>query len=266
VRRAPGAVPPAAAPGEPSPAPAPPTASRPTRSPGPDPAPHDTAPSAPSAPPAPRTAATTQATALSTAPRSSAASTAQRGCRRCSGRPGAEVRITVRASTLLGLDEQPADLDGHGPIDAVRARALAAGGVWRRVVTDPLTDRVLDVGRQRYRPPAALDEFVRTRDGTCVFPGCTVPACRCDLDHTTEYRHRPGADPAEPVGRTDADNLGPVCHRHHRLKTDGGFRLRQVAPGLFEWITPAGHRYLTSPGTGQSHDATADPHDEPPPF
>jgi hypothetical protein len=99
-----------------------------------------------------------------------------------------------------------------------------------------------------------------------VFPGCTVPACRCDLDHTTEYRHRPGADPAEPVGRTDADNLGPVCHRHHRLKTDGGFRLRQVAPGLFEWITPAGHRYLTSPGTGQSHDATADPHDEPPPF
>jgi hypothetical protein len=213
----------------------------------------------------PRTAATTQATALSTEPRS-AASTAQRGCRRCSGRPGAEVRITVRASTLLGLDDQPADLEGHGPIDAVRARALAAGGVWRRVVTDPMTDRVLDVGRERYRPPAALDELVRTRDGTCVFPGCTVPACGCELDHTVAYRPRPGADPDEPVGRTDADNLGPVCHRHHRLKTDGGFRLRQVAPGLFEWITPAGHRYLTSPGTGQSHDATADPHDEPPPF
>jgi hypothetical protein len=266
VRRAPGAVPPAAAPGEPSPAPAPPTASRPTRSPGPDPAPHDTAPSAPSAPPAPRTAATTQATALSTAPRSSAASTAQRGCRRCSGRPGAEVRITVRASTLLGLDDQPADLEGHGPIDAVRARALAAGGVWRRVVTDPMTDRVLDVGRERYRPPAALDEFVRTRDETCAFPGCTVPACRCELDHTVAYRPRPGADPGEPLGRTDADNLGPVCHRHHRLKTDGGFRLRQIEPGLFEWITPAGHRYLTRPGTGQSHDATADPHDEPPPF
>jgi hypothetical protein len=266
VRLAPGAVPPAAAPGGPSPAPAPPTASRPTRSPGPDPAPHDTAPSAPSAPPAPRTAATTQATALSTAPRSSAASTAQRGCRRCSGRPGAEVRITVRASTLLGLDDQPADLEGHGPIDAVRARALAAGGVWRRVVTDPMTDRVLDVGRERYRPPAALDEFVRTRDETCAFPGCTVPACRCELDHTVAYRPRPGADPGEPLGRTDADNLGPVCHRHHRLKTDGGFRLRQIEPGLFEWITPAGHRYLTRPGTGQSHDATADPHDEPPPF
>src|SRR6478735_579240 len=195
-----------------------------------------------------------------------APTTARRGCTRCSGRPGAEVRITIAASTLMGLDDQPADLEGHGPIDAVRARALAVGGVWRRLVTDPVTHRLLDVGRERYRPPAALDEFVRTRDGTCVAPGCIRPACGCDLDHTEEFHPQPGADPDAPLGRTDADNLGPLCHRHHRLKTDGGFRLRQIAPGLFEWITPTGHRYLTRPGTGQSHDATADPHDEPPLF
>ncbi|MCG7288296.1 HNH endonuclease, partial [Cellulomonas sp. ACRRI] len=191
---------------------------------------------------------------------------ARRGCTRCSGRPGAQVRITIPASTLLGLDDQPAHLDGHGPVDAVTARALAAGAIWQRVVTDPLTDRVLDVGRQRYRPPAALDEHVRTRDTTCAAPGCTVPARGCDLDHTEEYHPRPGTDPDTPPGRTDADNLGPLCHRHHRLKTDGGFRLRQIQPGLFEWITPTGHRYLTRPGTGQSHDATTDPFDTPPPF
>ncbi|HYQ76864.1 HNH endonuclease signature motif containing protein, partial [Cellulomonas sp.] len=195
-----------------------------------------------------------------------APTTAPRGCTRCSGRPGAEVRITINASTLIGLDDQPADLDGHGPIDAVRARALAVGGVWRRVVTDPITHQVLDVGRQRYRPPAALDDFVRLRDGTCAAPGCMVPACRCELDHTEEFHPQPGADPDAPLGRTDAGNLGPLCHRHHRLKTDGGFRLRQIEPGLFEWLTPTGHRYLTRPGTGQSHDATADPYDEPPPF
>src|SRR6478735_8110537 len=195
-----------------------------------------------------------------------AATSARAGCTRCSGRPGAEVRITINASTLIGLDDQPADLDGHGPIDAVRARALAVGGVWRRVVTDPVTHQVLDVGRQRYRPPAALDDFVRLRDGTCAAPGCMVPACRCELDHTEEFHPQPGADPDAPLGRTDAGNLGPLCHRHHRLKTDGGFRLRQIEPGLFEWLTPTGHRYLTRPGTGQSHDATADPYDEPLPF
>jgi hypothetical protein len=198
------------------------------------------------------------------APPSSAA--ARRSCTRCAGRPGAEVRLTIAASTLLGLDDQPADLDGYGPIDAVRARALADGGIWRRIVTDPTTGQVLDVGRQRYRPPAALDELVRTRDGTCAAPGCTVPACGCDLDHTEEFHPQPGADPDAPLGRTDADNLGPLCHRHHRLKTDGGFRLRQISSGLFEWITPTGHRYLTRPGTGRAHDATTDPHDAPPPF
>ena len=190
----------------------------------------------------------------------------RRGCGRCAGRPGAEVRLTIAASTLLGLDDAPADLDGYGPIDAVRARALADGGVWRRVVTDPVTGQVLDVGRERYRPPAGLAEFVRTRDRTCAAPGCTVPARSTDLDHTIEYHPQPGDPPDTPLGRTDADNLGPLCHRHHRLKTDGGFRLRQIQPGLFEWITPTGHRYLVRPGTGRNHDATTDPHDAPPPF
>src|SRR6478609_1714826 len=263
---APGASPTPAA--EPAPAAEPTHLATPTRvaeptgvgvpTPDADPtrAPEPTRAAAPAAP-----AARTAIAPRSTAPR--------RGCTRCSGRPGAEVRITLAASTLMGLDDQPGDLAGYGPVDAVRARALAAGGVWRRLVTDPVTHRVLDVGRGRYRPPVALDELVRARDGTCVAPGCTVPACRCELDHTEEFHPRPGTDADDqdaPRGRTDAGNLGPLCHRHHRLKTDGGFRLRQIEPGLFEWITPTGHRYLTRPGTGRSHDATADPHDERPPF
>jgi len=221
----------------------------------------DTAPTVPTSTP---TASAPTEPAPGTAP--TGATAARRGCGRCAGRPGAEVRVTIAASTLLGLDDKPADLDGYGPIDAVRARALADGGVWRRIVTDPLTDQVLDVGRERYRPPAGLAEFVRTRDKTCVAPGCTFPARHADLDHTIEYHRQPGDPPDQPLGRTDADNLGPLCHRHHRLKTDGGFRLRQIQPGLFEWITPTGHRYLVRPGTGRTHDATTDPHDAPPPF
>jgi len=216
--------------------------------------------------PAPSGESASAAAPAPTASTAAAPAPTPRGCTHCSGRPGAEVRVTIAASALIGLDDQPAHLDGYGPVDAVTARALAAGGVWQRVVTDPVSGRVLDVGRDRYRPPAALDEFVRTRDGTCAAPGCLTPARRCDLDHTTEFHPQPGTDPDEPVGRTDADNLGPLCRRHHRLKTDGGFRLRQIQAGLFEWITPAGRRYLTRPGTGDTHDATTDPHDEPSPF
>lgn len=156
--------------------------------------------------------------------------------------PRIQINVTVALSTLLGLDEVPASLDGYGPLSAVQARALAHGGVWRRLVTDPLSGAVLDVGRRRYRPPADLAEHVRARDGRCAEPGCATPAERCDLDHTEEFF----ADEGE--GRTAADNLGPLCHRANLLKTGGGFTLTQPEPGVFVWTTPAGLAYRVRPG------------------
>ena len=38
------------------------------------------------------------------------------------------------------------------PVPDAVARALAAGGTWRHLVTDPLSGAVIDVGRTRYRP------------------------------------------------------------------------------------------------------------------
>lgn len=173
------------------------------------------------------------------------------------GRAGARVNVTVAASTLLGLDDEPGHLDGYVPVTATTARALAKGGVWRRIVTDPLSGAVLDYGRTRYRPPTALAEYVRVRDRHCAAPGCTVPASRSDLDHTLEYHRQPGDPPDAPVGDTSSANLGPLCRRHHRLKTCGGFRLRQPAPGIYEWVTPGGHRYRVRPGTDHLTDLTS---------
>jgi hypothetical protein len=39
----------------------------------------------------------------------------------------------------------------------------------------------------RYRPSAALVQFVRCRDLTCRWSGCDTPAYHCDLDHTVPY-------------------------------------------------------------------------------
>src|SRR5690606_15446167 len=61
----------------------------------------------------------------------------------------ADVRVTVPLGVLLPgpdaplvspLDRVPepvAELEGYGPVPPVVTRALAAGGVWRRLVTDP---------------------------------------------------------------------------------------------------------------------------------
>jgi len=148
------------------------------------------------------------------------------------------VAVTVDLPTLLGLAEHPGELAGYGPIPAAAARALAADGAWRRLVTDPLSGALLDYGRRTYTPPADLAAFVIARDGTCRFPGCGMPAVRCDLDH---------AVPWEDGGGTDRDNIGPLCRRHHRLKTHTGWRLRRNADDSVTWTSPAGAIYTLPP-------------------
>lgn len=149
----------------------------------------------------------------------------------------ADIRVLVPLSTLVGTADEPAQLVGHGPIDPATARALARGGTWRRLVTDPTTGVVLDVGRSRYRPPSDLAELVRFRDGTCVRPGCGVDAWSSELDHTVPFSARDGG------GVTAAHNLGALSKDCHDLKTHAGFELEQVSPGQFWWTTPTGHRY-----------------------
>lgn len=138
------------------------------------------------------------------------------------------------------LDEsQIPELAGYGPISPAVARALAAGGDWRRIVTDPLTGAVLDVGHTRYRPTQAMTDHVQARDRLCVRPGCGHRAHDCQLDHTEPY----DLDRPDHGGRTAVTNLGPLCPWDHQLKTHGDFTLRQTSPGVFEWATPTGHRY-----------------------
>ena len=126
----------------------------------------------------------------------------------------AEVRIGVRSTA----------------VPALTAWALAAGGTWRRLVTDPASGVVIDVGRTRYRPPAGLADLVRARDRACVFPTCQTPAERCDIDHLTAWSQG---------GTTSLDNLVTLCEAHHRLKHTPGWALtRDQASGILSWHTP----------------------------
>ena len=115
-------------------------------------------------------------------------------------------------------------------VPALTAWALAAGGTWRRLVTDPASGVVIDVGRTRYRPPAGLADLVRARDRACVFPTCQTPAERCDIDHLTAWSQG---------GTTSLDNLATLCEAHHRLKHTPGWALtRDQASGTLSWHTP----------------------------
>jgi hypothetical protein len=137
------------------------------------------------------------------------------------------IHVTMALTTLLDLDDAPADLAGYGPITAEVARRIAADdtGTWRRILTDP-AGRLVDLSTARYRPPKNLADTIIARDRTCVFPNCARPAERCDLDHRTPW----------PLGETAECNLHALCRRHHRLKTLGLWRCRYNA----ERETPIG--------------------------
>lgn len=148
-----------------------------------------------------------------------------------------QIHVTVPFSTLIGIDDEPGELTGYGPISASIARRIAADGTWRRLLTDPSTGTLLDYGTTTYEPPQDLRDFVIARDRTCVFPGCLQPAHRCQIDHT--IRH--------PDGPTAADNLGALDGTCHDQKTLCRWRLEQPEPGRFIWTSPAGKTYVREP-------------------
>ena len=88
----------------------------------------------------------------------------------------AQILVTAPASVLLGASQAPADLHGYGPITAGMARQIATDADWRRILLDPGSGAVVDVGRTTSQPPASLVRHLMVRDQHCRFPGCTASA------------------------------------------------------------------------------------------
>ncbi len=151
------------------------------------------------------------------------------------------IQVTVALSTLLGLDEQPGELAGSGPIPAAVARRIAADqtGTWRRLLTDE-RGRLLDYGRTTYRPPKDLAEHVIARDRTCRYLNCNRQARLCDLEH---------AIPWEEGGHTNEANLNAICSRHHHAKHEAGWQPERQPDGSIEWTSPTGHTYVEPPAS-----------------
>ena len=144
----------------------------------------------------------------------------------------------------LPTDHQLGFLDGHGVISADHIRAIAnrPDTIFRPLNPDPDQPLPAHLPSDPYRFSAALDTYIRARDGYCVFPGCTTPAWSGDIDHVTEYDHqRP-----DEGGQTTPINGNVKCRYHHLVKTFGNWLDDQYigSDGLThtEFISPEGHR------------------------
>lgn len=154
-----------------------------------------------------------------------------------------EVQLVMSPGTLLGTDDAPADLPGHGPLPAVLARELLSGDgselegarAWlRRVFTDE-AGRVTSLDPRRRHFPQAVRRLLRVRDGVCRFAFCDAP-----------IRHADHVIAVSAGGETTPANGQGLCARHNQTKSRPGWWAAAVGVGPVPDVitrTPTGHRY-----------------------
>ena len=110
---------------------------------------------------------------------------------------------------------------------------------------------VLDLGRRRRRPNAAVRRAARERDHCrCRFPGCE--SRRVDLHHIQHWING---------GRTSLENLISLCKYHHMLVHDRGYLIVTVPGGTFAFFRPDGTGIPPSPALPPPDGAIGDCHD-----
>ncbi len=146
------------------------------------------------------------------------------------------IHVIAEQATLEGTGTAPgSELGADGLIPPELVQELAASA---KLV--PLIHPADAPPENGYVPSKALADFVRCRDLTCRAPGCDHPAIDCDIDHTIPYAQG---------GLTHASNLKCYCRTHHLIKTFMGWAEQQLADGTLILTSPAGHTYVTTPGS-----------------
>jgi len=146
---------------------------------------------------------------------------------------GVKVGLLIPVMSLLGHSDEPATLEGYGPIDIATAKKLAASAPsFYRILTHPITGTILDIDRTTLRIPADMRRWLEIRDQTCIFPGCGRRARHCEIDHTKDRQYG---------GITKVTNLGHMCKKHHMEKHHTLWEPEHMPDGSIRWTSPTGH-------------------------
>ena len=94
----------------------------------------------------------------------------------------------------------------------------------------------IDVGRAHRVIPPRLRLALHARDKGCRYPGCGVPAKRCEGHHWKHWVDH---------GRTDLCNCLLLCRFHHRRHHEGKFGIEKTGPGEFVFARADGTPIVT---------------------
>ena len=148
--------------------------------------------------------------------------------------------LLVPMLSMIGEGNEPIELPGYGTIDrATAAKLFDEAPSFRRVGTDPFTGEKLVYDHTRYRPTKAQRDWIAMRFETCIDPTCVRPVGDTDVDHLEEW--------VRDHGRTNDDNLVPLCEKGNRRKNLSRFGYEHYGEGRVAITTPTGHTVITEP-------------------
>ncbi len=170
---------------------------------------------------------------------------------RVTGRPAQQpvpvaLNLVMADTTLAGDDQEPAWLDGYGPIPAGLACKLtgdavtdaAAKATLRRLYRHPRSGQLVAMESRSRIFPKGLARFIGLRDQTCRTPYCNAA-----------IRHRDHAVPHRQGGPTSALNGLGECEACNYTKEAPGWTVATTATNgehAAQFSTPTGATYQSS--------------------
>src|SRR5688572_2439508 len=148
----------------------------------------------------------------------------------------------------------------RGPVHAEQIRQWC-GNPDAQITVNPVIDLNEHIDVEAYEIRGRLREQTLLTHPTCAFPWCPQPARALEPDeHDADCDHRV---PYAQVQHSCSCNATPLCRRHHRAKTHGGWSYTALERGSYVWTSPHGYQYLRDHhGT---LDVSRDRHPHPPP-
>ena len=123
--------------------------------------------------------------------------------------------VVVHADAAVLTDEEDrvlAETDSGAQLCSEAVRRIACDAQIERILERE--GRPVGIGRRGRTIPGAMMRALRFRDRGCRFPGCGRTRW-IKAHHLVRWARG---------GETDLDNLVLVCHAHHRLIHEGGWR------------------------------------------
>lgn len=154
------------------------------------------------------------------------------------GRSNIKIIATVPFETITERGDARGVTHVGATLDPATVRKMACDASIHRLITRHASS-ILDFGHENRLVTDNLFLALVARDQHCRWPGCTIRATWCDAHHIIHWAQH---------GATNDNNLVLLCHRHHQLSHQPGWKISGTGSELRVHAPDGSVRSSSPPG------------------